>query len=76
MVKNPYWVQIVTPIEREPPLEKWIRFRVEAKGDRIRTFIDDQQVFDKVDTSYVREGRVGIHVFQPRKIRLRNFRLQ
>lgn len=75
MVKNPYWVQIVDPVEREPPLEKWIRFRVRAEGDRIQTFLDGEPVFDKNDRSYVREGRIGIHVFQPRKIRLRRFQL-
>lgn len=76
MVKNPYWVQIVDPLEREPSIGKWIRYRVRAEGDHIETFIDGERVFDKTDRSYLREGRIGIHVFQPRKIRLKAFRVR
>lgn len=76
MVKNPYWVQIVTPIEREPELEKWITLHVRARGDRIETFVDSELAFEKVDATYVRAGRIGVQIFQPRKIRLARFRIE
>lgn len=76
MVKNPFWVQIVTPIEREPPLEKWITLRVRARGDRIETFVDGVSAFEKTDGTYVRAGRIGVQIFQPRKIRLARFQLE
>jgi hypothetical protein len=76
MIKNPYWVQIVTPKFPEAPLNKWIKMRVRAVGDHITTWIDDEQVFDKTDATFLRTGKLGLHVFQPRKIRLRDFRLE
>jgi hypothetical protein len=75
MVKNPYWVQIVTPIEREPPLDQWITLRVRARGDRLETWVNGESVFEKTDTSYVRAGRIGVQVFQPRKVRFAHFRI-
>ena len=75
MIKNPYWVQIVKPTEPEAPLNKWIKLRVRAEGDHLQTFIDDALVFDKRDQTFVRTGKIGLHVFQPRKIRMRDFRL-
>lgn len=75
MTKNPYWVQIVTPKFPDAPLGRWIRLRVRARGDHLETWVDDELVFDKHDATFVRSGRLGLHVFQPRKIRLRNFQL-
>ncbi len=75
MRKNPYWVQIVTPLYPEAPYDKWIAFRVRAVGDHLETFIDAERVFDKVDASFVRAGRIGLHVFQPRRTLFRNWRL-
>lgn len=75
MKKNPYWVQIVTPTFPEAPLEKWIKLRVRAVGDRLVTWVGDEQVFEKADATFLRTGKVGLHVFQPRKIRFRDFRL-
>jgi hypothetical protein len=75
MRKNPYWVQIVTPKEPEAPLNKWIRMRVRATGDHLETFVDDELVFDKHDATFLRTGKIGLHVFQPRPIRMRNWRL-
>ncbi|MBI2395147.1 MAG: DUF1080 domain-containing protein, partial [Deltaproteobacteria bacterium] len=75
MFKNPYWVQIVTPKFPEAPLGKWIELRVRAEGDHLQSWVDGELVFDKVDKTFVRTGKIGIHVFQPRKIRLRDFRL-
>lgn len=75
MKKNPYWVQIVTPKFPEAPLGKWIKLRVRAEGGRLQNWVDDELVFDKVDDTFVRTGKIGLHVFQPRKIRLRDFRL-
>ena len=75
MIKNPFWVQIVTPRFPEAPLGKWIRLRVRAEGERLQTWLDDELVFDKVDRTLLRSGRVGLHVFQPRQVRLRDFRL-
>lgn len=75
MIKNPYWVQIVTPKFPEAPLNKWIKLRVRAEGDHIQCFVDDELVFDKHDQTFVRPGKIGLHVFQPRKIKLRDFQL-
>jgi len=75
MIKNPYWVQIVKPKEPEAPLNKWIRLRVRAEGDHLQNWIDDDLVFDKHDPTFVRSGKIGLHVFQPRPIKLREFRL-
>ncbi len=75
MRKNPYWVQIVEPKYPEAPLNKWIKLRVRAVGDRIQTWVDDELVFEKTDATFVRTGKLGLHVFQPRKIRMRDFRL-
>ena len=75
MKKNPYWVQIVTPKFPEAPLNKWIKLRVRAEGDHIKTWVDDELVFEKTDATFVRSGKLGLHVFQPRKIRMRDFRL-
>jgi len=75
MIKNPYWVQIVTPKFPEAPLGKWIKLRVRAEGDHLQNWIDDELVFDKRDQTFVRSGKIGLHIFQPRKIKLRDFRL-
>lgn len=75
MIKNPYWVQIVDPIVREPRLGAWIRFRVRARGDRLETWIDGAPVFDKTDATLARAGRIGLHVYQRRPVRFRDFRL-
>jgi hypothetical protein len=76
MRKNPYWVQIVTPTTPEAPLKKWIELRVRAEGDHLETFVDGNVAFDKRDATFVRTGKIGLHVFQPRPIRIRNFRLK
>lgn len=76
MIKNPYWVQIVSPKFPEAPLNRWIKLRVRAVGDHITTFVDDEQVFDKTDATFLRTGKLGLHVFQPRTLRLRDFRLE
>ncbi len=76
MVKKPRaWQQIVVPIERDPPMQRWIRFRVRAQGDQLDAFIDDEKVFSKRDRSYRRAGSLGLHVFQARPVRFRRFQL-
>ena len=75
IIKNPYWVQIVTPKFPEAPLGRWIELKVRAEGDSLKTWLDGELSFEKKDATLVRTGRIGLHVFQPRKIRLRNFRL-
>lgn len=76
MKKNPYWVQIVEPKYPEAPYGQWITMRVRAEGDRIRAFVDGEEVFDQRDATFVRPGKIGIHVFQPRKAHFRNWRLK
>jgi len=73
--KGPFWIQIVEPKYPEAPYDRWIRYRVRVQGDRIETFIDGERVFDKRDPTFVREGRLGLHVFQPRKAKFRDFAL-
>jgi hypothetical protein len=73
MRKNPYWVQIVEPKTPVAPYQKWFRLRVRAEGDHLETYVDDELVFDKHDPTFVRAGRVGLHVFQPRKAIFRDF---
>lgn len=75
MKKNPYWVQIVTPTFPEAPLEKWIKLRVRAVGDRLETWVNGEPVFAKADATFMRSGKIGLHVFQPRKVGMRDFRL-
>jgi hypothetical protein len=75
MVKNPKWVQIVTPAYPEAPIGRWLRLRVRAQGDRIDCYLDGKLVFRTHDRRYLRPGRVGLHVFMPRPVRFRGFRL-
>ena len=75
MVKNPQWKQIVTPTYPEAPLRRWIALRVRVAGDVIECFVDGQRVFQRRDRTYVRAGRVGLHVWQPRAVKFRNWRL-
>jgi hypothetical protein len=77
MVKKPYWrwTQIVTPILREAPFNTWITFRLRAQGELIECWIDSARVFSKRDRTYLRAGRLGLHVFQPQRVRFRNLRL-
>jgi len=71
MRKTPRWKQIVPPILREPPMDRWITFRVRAKGELIECFVDSKKVFTRRDRAFVRKGSVGLHVFQPRAVRFR-----
>ncbi|HEY3352138.1 MAG TPA: family 16 glycoside hydrolase, partial [Polyangia bacterium] len=75
MVKNPRWVQIVTPVYPDAPLRRWIRLRVRAQGDLLECFADGKLVFTKRDRRFLRDGRVGLHVFMPRAVRFRGFQL-
>jgi hypothetical protein len=78
LVKNPHWRwrQLVTPIVRDAPFNKWIVFRVRAVGTQLEGFIDGARVFSQRDRSYVRAGKAGLHVFQPRAVRFRNVQLR
>lgn len=71
MRKTPRWKQIVKPIVRDPPIDRWITFRVRARGPLIECFIDGEKVFSRRDRAFVRKGAVGLHVFQPRAVRFR-----
>ncbi len=75
MVKNPGWKQIVKPVFPEAPYHRWITLRVRARGDLIDCFVDGALVFSRRDRTYLREGALGLHVWQPRAVRFRNFRL-
>ncbi len=74
--RGPFWIQIVEPRYPTAPYDKWTRFRVRADGDQLKTWIDGELQFEKRDPTFVREGKIGLHVFQPRKVRFRDFRLQ
>ena len=71
MKKNPYWVQLVEPKYPDAPYGKWITLRVRAEGDFVQTFVDQSAAFSKHDTTFVREGRLGLHCFMPRRVRFR-----
>ena len=73
MYKSPYWIQIVEPKYPVAPYDVWQRFRVRAEGDHLECFLDGERVFDKHDSTLMRGGRVGLHVFQPRSVRFRDF---
>jgi hypothetical protein len=75
MVKNPRWKQIVVPLYPEAPVDRWIALRVRARGDLIECFVDGRLVFTKRDRTFLRPGRVGLHVWQPRAVRFRGYRL-
>ena len=76
MVRNPEWTQIVEPVVREPPMRRWFPMRVRARGERIEAWADGALVFDKTDATFARAGRVGVHSFQNRPVRVRAFRLE
>jgi len=71
MRKTPRWKQIVKPVFEAPPMDQWIRLRVIARGDRIRCFTGDKEVFDQKDRAFLEPGEVGLHVFQARRVRFR-----
>jgi hypothetical protein len=71
--EGPYWIQIVEPKYPDAPMNVWKTYRVRAEGDHMQTWIDDELVFDKHDATFVRDGRVGLHTFMPRKMRYRRF---
>ncbi|MFI5300279.1 MAG: family 16 glycoside hydrolase [Polyangiales bacterium] len=73
MRKNPYWIQIVEPKSPVAPYDTWFRLKVRAEGDHLQSFLDDELVFDTHEKSLVRDGRVGLHVFQPKKAYFRGF---
>jgi hypothetical protein len=75
MVKNPRWKQIVKPVYREPPVGRALTLRVRAKGERVECFVDGVLVFAVRDRSFLRPGRLGLHVWQPRAVRFLGFRL-
>jgi hypothetical protein len=75
MVKNPKWKQLVTPTYPEAPLKRWIALRVRVVGEVIECFVDGQRVFQRRDRTYLRAGRVGLHVWQPRAVRFRGWQL-
>jgi hypothetical protein len=75
MVKNPKWKQIVKPTYPDAPYRQWITLRVRAVGDVIECFVDGKLAFRQRDKSYPRAGLVGLHVWQPRPVKLRNWRL-
>lgn len=78
MTKSPpwRWKQIVTPLERDAPLDQWIVLRVRARGEQLEAFVDGVRVFEKRDRTWVRSGSLGLHVFQPRRVRFRMPRLR
>jgi len=77
MVKSPRsWKQIVVPIIRETPYQKWIQLRVRAEGDHLEAFVDGKRVFEKRDRTYLRAGTVGLHVFHASAVRFRDFRVK
>ena len=76
MRKNPYWVQIVEPKEPVAPYHVPIRLRILAEGDHLRCYRDDALEFDRRDTTFVRQGRIGLQVFQPRPIKLLRWRVE
>jgi len=78
LVKKPHWRwrQLVKPILRDAPFNKWIVFRVRAVGALLEGYIDGVRVFSQRDSTYLRPGAVGLHVFQPRAVRFRNVELK
>ena len=75
MVKNPKWKQLVKPTYPDAPFGRWITLRVRAVGDRIECFVDGKLAFKQRDRTYPRAGLVGLHVWQPRPVKFRNWRL-
>jgi hypothetical protein len=76
MTKNPRWNQIVTPVLRDAPYNKWIKLRVRAEGDHLQAFVDGERVFEKHNRVFDDAGRLGLHVFQARQVRFRDLRLE
>jgi hypothetical protein len=74
--EGPYWIQIVEPKYPEAPINRWIRYRVRAEGEHLQTWVDGELAFDKVDKAFVRDGRIALHTFQPRRTRYRDFKVE
>ena len=74
--EGPYWIQIVDPKYPDAPIGKWVTYRVRAEGEHLQTWVDGEIVFDKQDKAFVRDGRVGLHTFMPRKMRYRGFKVE
>jgi hypothetical protein len=74
MRKNPYWVQIVTPKEPVAAYHVPISLRIVADGRHLRAYRDGAVEFELDDATFVRAGRIGLHMFQPRPVRLLHFR--
>lgn len=72
MKKDPGWVQLEEHT-RSPECGRWIRFRVVSEGARLQGFIDGERVVNVSDRQILREGKVGLHVYQARKVRFRDF---
>ena len=75
MVKNPKWKQIVKPTYPDAPYRQWITLRVRAVGAVIEGFVDGKLAFRQRDRTFPRAGLVGLHVWQPRAVKFRNWRL-
>jgi hypothetical protein len=75
MVKNPKWKQLVKPTYPDAPYRRWIALRVRVVGDLIECFVDGRLAFRQRDKTYQRAGRVGLHVWQPRAVKFRGWRL-
>ncbi len=74
--EGPYWIQIVDPKYPDAPIGKWVTYRVRAEGEHLQTWVDGELVFDKQDKAFVRDGRVGLHTFMPRRMRYRGFKVE
>jgi hypothetical protein len=75
MVKNPKWKQIVKPAYPDAPFGRWIALRVRVTDDLIECFVDGRLAFRQRDRTYRRAGRLGLHVWQPRAVKFRGWRL-
>jgi hypothetical protein len=51
--------QIVGASTKAPALGQWHRLRIRAEGDRIRGWLNDQQLIDRRDQRY-KSGRIGL----------------
>jgi hypothetical protein len=51
--------QIAGASTKAPALGRWHRLRVRAEGDRIRGWLNDQQLIDRRDQRY-KSGRIGL----------------
>ncbi|MHB0996376.1 MAG: FlgO family outer membrane protein [Elusimicrobiales bacterium] len=69
------WRRLASPFKRPPQLNRWYEFKVRAKNDAIKCYLDGKLVFDISDSRYPGPGKIGLRIWLNNPVKFRNFRL-